>query len=127
MEFIRRFEADYGARPAFLTDNYRFTRHIIEASNAVIDPSQGRVKTGHPIQINGARAKDPPGGEWSLRDPVAHGRVQIMDVGETPISQAQAVIAELKRLSSLDPNWNWASCAVIAREWNYLRPGAQPL
>ena len=122
MEFIRRFEADYGARPAFLTDNYRSTRHIIEASNAVIDPSQGRVKTGHPIQINGARAKDPPGGEWSLRDPVAHGRVQIMDVGETPISQAQAVIAELKRLSSLDPNWNWASCAVIAREWNYLDP-----
>ena len=45
-----------------------------------------------------------------------------MDVGETPISQAQAVIAELKRLSSLDPNWNWASCAVIAREWNYLDP-----
>ena len=80
------------------------------------------MKTGHPIQINGARAKDPPGGEWSLRDPVAHGRVQIMDVGETPISQAQAVIAELKRLSSLDPNWNWASCAVIAREWNYLDP-----
>ena len=122
VEFIRRFEADYGARPAFLTDNYRSTRHIIEASNVVIESSQSRMKTEHPIQINGARAKDPPGGEWSLRDPVAHGSVQIMDVGETPISQAQAVIAELKRLSSLDPNWNWASCAVIAREWNYLDP-----
>ena len=69
-----------------------------------------------------ARAKDPPGGECPLRDPVAHGRVQIVDVGETPVSQAQAVIAELKRLSSLDPNWNWTSCAVIAREWNYLDP-----
>ena len=122
VEFIRRFENDYGARPAFLTDNYRSTRHIIQASNAVMEPSQGRMKTGHPIHINGARAKEPPGGEWSLRDPVSHGRVQIMDVGETAISQAQAVIAELKRLSSLDPNWNWASCAVIAREWNYLDP-----
>ena len=122
VEFIRRFEADYGARPAFLTDNYRSTRHIIEASNVVIESSQSRMKTEHPIQINGARSKEPPGGEWSLRDPLAHGRVQIMDVGETPISQAQAVVAELKRLSSLDPNWNWASCAVIAREWNYLDP-----
>ena len=28
----------------------------------------------------------------------------------------------MKRLSSLDPNWNWASCSVIAREWNYLDP-----
>ena len=61
VEIIRRFEADYGARPAFLTDNYRSTRHIIEASNVVIESSQSRMKTEHPIQINGARSKDPPG------------------------------------------------------------------
>ena len=34
--FIRRFEADYGAKPAFLTDNYRSTANIIAAANAVI-------------------------------------------------------------------------------------------
>ena len=102
VEFIRRFEKDYGARPAFLTDNYRSTRHIIEASNVVIGPSPSRMKTGHPIHINDARAKDPPGGEWSLRDPVTHGRVQIMDVGDSPISQAQMAVTECTGGS---PSW----------------------
>ncbi len=36
VEFIKRFETDYRARPAFLTDNYRSTAHIIAAANAVI-------------------------------------------------------------------------------------------
>ena len=39
VEFIRRFEADYGASPAFLTANYRSTNHIIQAANAVIEPA----------------------------------------------------------------------------------------
>ena len=39
VEFIRRFEADYGARPFFLTDNYRSTSHIIAAANAVVQPA----------------------------------------------------------------------------------------
>ena len=37
VEFIRRFEADYTARPAFLTENYRSTAHIIAAANRVIE------------------------------------------------------------------------------------------
>lgn len=32
VEFIRRFEEDYAARPAYLTDNYRSTAHIIAAA-----------------------------------------------------------------------------------------------
>ena len=40
VEFIRRFEADYGAKPAFLIDNYRSTSHIIAAANAVIQPAR---------------------------------------------------------------------------------------
>ena len=80
------------------------------------------MKTGHPIHINRARAKDPPGGAWAEQDPIAHGRVQILPAGDTPISQAQAVIAELKRLAGLTQDWDWSACAVVARVWRYLDP-----
>ena len=122
VEFIRRFQADYEARPVYLTDNYRSTRHIIEAANGLIEISRDRMKTGNPTQVDRARASDPPGGEWTLRDPVAQGRVQILPVGPTPITQAQAVVPELKRLSLMDPDWDWSSCAVVGREWSYLDP-----
>ncbi len=122
VEFIRRFGDDYGARPAYLTGNYRSTGHIIAAANTLIEPARQRMKTGHPIQVDRAREKEQPGGVWAERDPVARGRVQLLPAGDTPIFQAQAVVAELKRLAGLDPDWNWASCAVIAREWRYLDP-----
>ena len=122
VEFIRRFESDYGARPGFLTDNYRSTGHIIAAANRVIETARQRMKTGHPIHVDRARAKEPDGGEWSELDPVTQGRVQVLPAGDTPISQAQTVVAELKRLSGLSADWNWSSCAVVAREWSYLDP-----
>ena len=74
-EFIRRFEGDYRAGPVYLTDNYRSTGNIIEAANAVIGPAQQRMKAGHPIGINRARAQEPSGGAWTLLAPVARGRV----------------------------------------------------
>ena len=122
VEYIRRFEADYGARPSFLTDNYRSTDYIIAAANAVIEPARQRMKTGHPIHVDRARPKVPHGGAWTELDQLARGRVQIVSVGDTPISQAQTVVAELKRLSELVPNWSWSNCAVVAREWSYLDP-----
>ena len=48
VEFIRRFETDYGASPAFLTANYRSTNHIIQAANAVIEPARERMKSMRP-------------------------------------------------------------------------------
>ena len=119
-EFVRRFETDYGARPVYLTDNYRSTANVIAAANSVIEPARQRMKTDHPIAINRARAQDPPGGAWTMLDPVARGRVQILPAGDNPISQAQAAVAELQRLSTVDPDWDWSACAVIAREWSYL-------
>ena len=122
VEFIKRFEADYRAKPAFLTDNYRSTAHIIAAANAVIEPAKQRMKSEHPIHIDRARTKRPPGGVWEELDPVSCGRAQILPIRRDPISQAQAAIAELQRLSALTPAWDWSTCAVIAREWRYLEP-----
>ena len=122
VEFIRRFEADYGPKPAFLTANYRSTRHIIAAANALIEPARDRMKTGHPIRIDRARAKEPPGGDWRELDPVARGRVQILPQQSDPIEQARAAMTELLRLAGLAPGWDWSNCAVIAREWKYLEP-----
>ncbi len=127
VEFIRRFEEDYKAKPIHLVENYRSTAHIIHCANAVIRPSGQRMKAEHPIRVNAARAQDPPGGTWQDLDPVGQGRVQILPVPPAadprdPVAQAQVVMAELQRLAALAPGWDWARCAVIAREWSYLAP-----
>lgn len=122
VKFIRSFEQDYQAQPAFLTDNYRSTRHIIEASNAVIKPATDRMKVGHEIRINKRRDKDAAGGSWAGRDPVGRGKVQILPAGRSAITQAQTAMAELQRMQDLASDWDWSSCAVIAREWKYLEP-----
>ena len=111
--FIRRFEADYGPRPAYLVGNYRSTAHIIAAANAVIEPARERMKAEHPIHIDKARAKDPPGGVWAKRDPVARGRVQLLPAGRDPVGQAQVVMGELLRLKSLSSSdLEWSRCGV---------------
>ena len=122
VEFIRRFEEDYGPKPTFLTDNYRSTGHIIAAANECIEPARQRMKAEHPIRIDRAREKEPLGGDWSELDSVAQGRVQILPASPDPISQAKVAMTELQRLSSLSSDWDWSKCAVIAREWKYLEP-----
>ncbi|SAY38275.1 RecQ family ATP-dependent DNA helicase, partial [Candidatus Synechococcus spongiarum] len=122
VKFIRRFEADYGPRPSYLTANYRSTAHIIAAANAVIAPARERMKADHPIHVDRSREKDPPGDPWEAVDTVAQGRVQILPVGTNPLSQAQVVMGELLRLKALAPHWDWCRCAVVAREWTWLHP-----
>ena len=122
VEFIRRFEADYDARSSYLTGNYRSTKHIIEAANAVVAPARERMKAGHPLGVDRARRNAAAGGNWERRDPVARGRVQVIPAGDKPLSQARAAITELQRLALLDPDWDWSRCAVIAREWSFLDP-----
>ncbi len=120
VEFIRRFEADYGPKPTYLIENYRSSGHIITAANALIESARQRMKTGHPIRIDRMRTKNPPGGDWSALDSVAQGRVQILPASPDPVSQAQVALAELQRLATLSSGWDWSKCAVIAREWKYL-------
>ena len=122
VEFIRRFEEDYHARPVYLTENYRSTGHIIDAANTVIQPARERMKAGHPIRVNRKRSKDPPGGQWQQLDPISRGRVQILPAEPDPVSQARVAIAELRRLAGLTPEWDWSRCAVIARKWRFLEP-----
>ncbi len=122
VKYIRRFGVDYKAKPEYLLDNYRSTGHIIDAANAVISKARDRMKANHPIRVNRARAQAPAGGDWADLDPVGRGRVQILPSRGGPIHQAQAALAELKRLSSLDAGWDWSRCAVFARHWSYLEP-----
>lgn len=122
VEYIRRFESDYSAKPTYLTRNYRSTAHIIACANRMIEPAVDRMKAEHAIAIDRAREKAPPGGAWETRDPVCRGRVQILPAGSDLLSQAVAVMTEFVRLKSLAPDWDWAKCAVIAREWKSLEP-----
>lgn len=118
--FIRNFQQDYRAHTAYLTENYRSSRHIIEAANAVIAPSTDRLKKDNPITIDRRRRAQPPGGEWSLQDPVSQGRVQILPTGSNNAQQALIALQELQRIRSLDsPD---ATAAVIVRNWNTIHP-----
>ncbi|QLF71321.1 RecQ family ATP-dependent DNA helicase [Peteryoungia desertarenae] len=118
IEFIRRFETDYNAKPTYLIENYRSTAAIVAAANRVIAPAAGRMKAEHDILINRARAKAPAGGRLANLDPVAQGRVQLLHCGTD--GQAQAAVDELVRLSQLVPDWSWSKAAIIAREWRLL-------
>ncbi|WP_292216250.1 RecQ family ATP-dependent DNA helicase [Mesorhizobium sp.] len=122
IRFIRQFEADYSARPEFLIENYRSTKHIIAAANAIIAPAADRMKAGHDIAIDRKRSKTPPGGEMAALDPVAQGRVQVLDCPSGDEAQAMAAVDELARLSRLDPEWSWSRAAIIARDWRRLAP-----
>ena len=122
VEFIRRYESDYAAKPSFLTHNYRSTACIIEAANLMIAPASRRMKKERPIGIDAARAKQAAGGKWKNVDPVSQGRVQILPTGNDDQTQALAVMAEFERMSCLTPEWDWARCAIIAREWKTLDP-----
>ncbi|OQX17944.1 MAG: helicase [Desulfobulbaceae bacterium A2] len=122
VEFIRRFEADYAARPAYLTENYRSSGHIIAAANLLIAGAAQRMKREHSIAVDRARQQTPAGGRWHELDPVGGGRVQLLPAGENMPTQALAVVAELERLAALDPEWDWARVAVIARTWRHLWP-----
>jgi len=119
---IRQFEQDYSAKPVFLTDNYRSAGNIISAANAVIEHAVDRMKVGHDITVDEARRKNPSGGEMAAIDPVAQGRVQILECPSGNDAQAMAALDELVRVSRLIPDWTWSKAAIISRDWRKLVP-----
>lgn len=119
--FILQFREDYGAEAHYLVQNYRSTRNIIEASNALIRLNNDRMKTGHPIRINHSRAHDPVGGPWSRIDPRGGGRVQIMRVASARC-QVEGVLAEWQRMRRLREDLEWSDLAVLSRNRETLGP-----
>ena len=122
VRFIRRFAQDYRAKEEYLVENYRSSGYIIDAANRCIDGAAERLKRDHRLRIDARRLTDPPGGAWANRDSVAGGKVQILHLMGGQLSQAVAAVEELKRLSDLDPDWQWSRCAIIARNWADLDP-----
>jgi ATP-dependent DNA helicase RecQ len=114
VEFIGRFQQDYEAEVHYLVENYRSTRYIIEAANALITANIDRMKSDQPIRIDRHREMLGPGGEFGRRDTLCQGRVQLIEVADAAC-QAQVVLAELQRLRQLGVT-DWSSMAVLARE-----------
>ena len=114
VRFLRQFEEEFSAERHYLVENYRSTRHIIDASNALIGHNRDRMKVDHPIRVNAARANDPPGGEWESLDTYARGYVSLLEV-EDSVAQASAVLAEIERLRGLDPKPDWHDFAILGR------------
>lgn len=123
--YILQFREDYEATTSYLIDNYRSTRHIIEAANSLIERNPDRLKQRHPIQINASRRDHPRGGEWEELDTERRGQVIRLsipgDEQTRPNLQAQAAVAELQRLLDLE-NGDWQGCAILARRHECLYP-----
>ena len=123
VRYIRQFEADYKARRYHLVENYRSTSHIIDCANQVIASARERMKMDQAIRINHARRDQPAGGDYARIDPVANGRVHVLEVPENPNIAAQMALAELERLNGLSgSSAEWGRFAAIARRWDDLEP-----
>jgi ATP-dependent DNA helicase RecQ len=114
VHFIRQFQNDYSKNVIYLVENYRSSKHIIAASNALIRFNRDRMKGAYPICINRERQPNLPGGRWEHLDPVSKGRVQIVSVQDA-VHQALYVKNEIDRLKKLDPKTDWTDMAVLSR------------
>ena len=113
VEFLRRFKEEYAAECHYLVENYRSTRNIVEAAQALIGHNRDRIKTGHPIRVDTRRAGEPPGGDWESLDREARGRVSVLEVADA-FDEPYAALAEIERLRGLDPSPDWRDFAVLA-------------
>jgi ATP-dependent DNA helicase RecQ len=104
-----------------LVDNYRSTKHIIAAANAVIANNTDRMKTDQPIQIDQLRFSDSDGGYLEDLDPVAGGKIQVLRT-EGELQQAVACQEEIERYAQLSDRHQYEQYCVIARTNKELLP-----
>ena len=127
VRFIRRFAHEYHAKEEYLVENYRSSRFIVDAASRCIDGAAERLKRDHRLQIDARRQDEPPGGDWTGRDQVAQGKVQILRLEGGQLSQAVAAVEELKRLAALDPDWRWSRLRNHRPELGRSRSGKKRL
>ena len=124
VRFIRRFAQDYRAKEEYLVENYRSSRHIIDAASRCIEGSAERLKRDHRLRIGYPETQVIRRVGLGIgRDSL--GRRQGPGPGssrEASFHRPVAAVEELKRLSELDPDWQWSRCAIIARNWADLDP-----
>lgn len=124
VEYIRRFEKDYVCdehtkNPKkvivhHMVENYRSTENIIRAGNSIIENNKDRMKKAHPIKIDALRATHPQGGILEDLDPVAQGKVQVLQVASR-LEQAYACVEEVQRYLALKDTLQPEDCCVVAR------------
>ena len=124
VEYIRRFQEDYldNSNPKFpkpvaihhMVENYRSTKNIIAAGNAIIANNQDRMKTAHPIKIDALRTHNPNGGVLEELDPKVAGRIQILEVNDR-LQQAYACVEEVRRYIGLSERHEPENCCIVAR------------
>lgn len=114
VRFIQKFQEDYGHQVIHLIENYRSSKHIIAASNALIRSNKDRMKKDFPIVINKDRMGIAPGGSWEHLDLLGKGRVQIVSVRDM-VHQAVYLKNELDRIKDLDPGVDWKDFGILSR------------
>lgn len=115
VRYLQQFEEEFKAELHYLVENYRSTRHIIEASNTLIQHNRDRMKTNRPIRINNERDSHPRGGVWQRVDRLTRGRVSRIEVERGSI--AEAAMAEVERVRRLLEAPDWSQFAVLA--WSH--------
>lgn len=122
VEFIRRFQEDYGADVTYLVENFRSSQNIIAAANHVIQRGRDRMKINHPIRINDARVSDHAGGHWASIDVAGQGVVKVMNTPSDVNIEAQLVLKEVRNIQALDMDVTPGDIAIIARTHRALDP-----
>lgn len=132
VQYIRQFAEDYVDRTSpkwpkpvqlfHMVENYRSTKNIIAAANAIIANNLDRMKAEHPIRISSLRSQqEAAGGIMEELDPVARGKVQVLGIS-SPLEQAYACVAEIKRYLSLSEQHQPVHCCVVGRTNADLMP-----
>ncbi|MCE2530159.1 MAG: RecQ family ATP-dependent DNA helicase [Acidimicrobiia bacterium] len=92
---IERFGEDFDATPEYLVENYRSTRHIIEAANGLIAHNKDRMKGDHPIRINAARRRPAADDKWAAR------RV-VVGTATDPTAANASITERIERMTTKD-------------------------
>ncbi len=110
VKFIRQFQEDYQAGTFCLTENYRSSHPIIQASNAFIAQNKDRMKTGQPCRINRKRKQL----EKKAREFAGTELVQVVHARDIA-SQAVFVARTIRDLVAGSPDLDFSDMAVVSR------------